>query len=321
MRSKSLARHVLLFPAVAVVSATLHANGATVAHWRFEGSTDAEFLDDSNSTSTTYNLSRGTAPGGTVGQATYAPLSGADPAAYALPAAGVGSKFPTSLQGGLTNAQAAQIRDSVSGTSDNYGDGYFTVADNNAFHDATFTLEAFIHRAAANENEVQVLAAHWGTSKGFAFAVNEADAAAKANGLQMWLHNATSGGGINNTYQSSLAVASGRDYYVAVVFQASSANNTSDGSVTFYLKDLTAGGTLQSETIAVARASVPNSTEVLTIGGLASGENKRRWIGLIDEMRYSDTTLTQADLLVVPEPASFSALGLGAFGLLGRRRK
>jgi len=42
--------------------------------------------------------------------------------------------------------------------------------------------------------------------------------------------------------------------------------------------------------------------------------------GLIDEVRISDQALTPSQFLDVPEPASFSILGMGAFVLLWRKR-
>ncbi len=118
------------------------APAATVGHWRFEASPG--FTADSGP-----------------GALTLSP-QGTAPAAYALPAYGVGSApgafFDRSLpQTGAANATAADLGNPPS--------GHFSRADSAAFQVTDFTIEAHLHRRGETGG-TQYIASQWDFSSG-----------------------------------------------------------------------------------------------------------------------------------------------------------
>ena len=113
----------------------------------------------------------------------------------------------------------------------------------------------------------------------------------------------------------------------------------SDGSkLSLYLRDLTSlsGWNLIAQTDLTGSGSPNTALSAgagdggdwdagnFTVGrGLyAGGHGDRAW-GFIDEVRLSDTALTTADFIMVPEPtsAALAGLGLGAAAMLRRRQR
>ncbi|MEM8875986.1 MAG: LamG-like jellyroll fold domain-containing protein [Planctomycetota bacterium] len=95
-----------------------------------------------------------------------------------------------------------------------------------------------------------------------------------------------------------IALRAGRSYYVAVVF-----DNQSD-TVTYFAKDLTQGGELRKKTVPRSFGNwedAADGTEALaplTLGQTADGDQP--FGGLFDEVRISNSVLTESDLLVTP---------------------
>jgi hypothetical protein len=298
MKIPRLAIHVLSASSLFIVSA----QADTVGYWRFEDSPG--FLNDSSGNNRT--LSTALTSGSTDA-----------PAQYTLPESGAGSQFPDSIpQTNQPNLKAALFADGTDANA--YGDGYFSTPDFINFNQASvagFSIEAYINAnsfVAANDS---VIAAHWGSQKSWAFNVNQ-DTAQTVNGLSMWLHNATSGGGVNNQFTSTaLTISVGVDYYVAAVFKRASADGIADGSITFYLRDLTNNGDLLTDTLVHSRRTIPDSSSVFTIGNIGTGQVERNWNGIIDEVRLSNSILTPSELLAIPEPSTFGMI-LAGFGLL-----
>lgn len=90
---------------------------------------------------------------------------------------------------------------------------------------------------------------------------------------------------------SDFILNTGIDYYVAV------AVDLSGETVTFYLQDLTNGGTLQSVTKSHSRSTL-NPISALAIGDDGTGWPDFNLDGLIDEVRISEGVLPQEDLLI-----------------------
>ncbi|MBN1126962.1 MAG: PEP-CTERM sorting domain-containing protein [Sedimentisphaerales bacterium] len=103
----------------------------------------------------------------------------------------------------------------------------------------------------------------------------------------------------------------------------------SDGSImSLYLDnvligevDLTASGSTNTA-LALGNASGGDwESGTWSIGrGLYAGGHGDRWLGMIDEVRISDSALAPSEFLFVPEPATMAILGLGSLLALRKRR-
>jgi hypothetical protein len=113
--------------------------------------------------------------------------------------------------------------------------------------------------------------------------------------------------------RSGFVLSPGVDYYVAA------AVDIPGGKVTFYRKDLTAGGPLQSFVGTHSRTAL-NANTAMHIGAVTSAVFDFGFDGLIDEVRLSNTALGSGELLLVPEPSSAALLGLGLLVLARQRR-
>jgi hypothetical protein len=112
----------------------------------------------------------------------------------------------------------------------------------------------------------------------------------------------------------------GSNYYVAV-----SVHFTGTGvEATFFIKDLTTDSELHSSIVTAGNTSMYNSTADFTIGATyQDGVDARHFSGLIDEVRLSNTALSEGQLLTIPEPAEsamFLSTGLLMLALLRRLR-
>jgi hypothetical protein len=255
------------------------AQGAEVGYWRFE--TSPGFTADSSGNGHTL---------------TIVPAA----AQVTLPATGNGSTFsdPIPLTGASNNSAAT-----FDGTTDR-----LTTADHAAFFDTTFTLEAFFSAPSLNTSNKSIVGQWSGTlnQRSYLFAV----------GTTNFLAFLFSPDGTATTVvTSTLPVAANTDYYAAVTVNMA---DTSTSGITFYLQNLTAGGSLLTNGQAHSGTTFLDSTTSFAIG--STNQPSSEWTGLIDEVRMSDTKLTSSELLIVPEPSSGVLLGLAA-GLLGLRRR
>jgi hypothetical protein len=261
------------------------ASAATIGYWRFG--------DDGG-------LTTDSGPNGfTLSSSSPAPTQ------TTIPGSGNGSAFPSTIpQTGAANSTLA----SFTGSSNTR----FTIADNAAFTDNTFTAEAFINGSdfATNGNNKSIVG-HWnssGNQRSWLFAVGNTNVLA-------FLYSTTGANTI--TLNSTLSLLPNTDYYAAVTVNMA---DTSANGITFYLRNLTADGPLQSAGVTHADTSLFNANTSLSIGSTAAPSSS--FTGLIDEVRLSDTVLAPSELLGVPEPTTLGLAGvLGAAGLLRRRKR
>lgn len=281
----------------------LPVSAATIIHYRFE---DPNWLVDSSGNSHTLT-------------ARSNPTGGTNPAQYTLPASGAGSAFPNPVpQNGLSNLDAATFN----------GTGWLTAADNDAFTSSTFTIEAFVNASDLDLGYTPFIASHFQgahlvNQRSWALAVNRNNDGTNDGQLQMILSkNGETGGGNTAVILSgsSLAMVAGKDYYVAASVSLGAA--AADRSITFYLQNLTDGGSLLTSTVSHGIESLHNSTAAFAVGGqgVTSGTGASLFQGVIDEVRFSNTVLSQNELLAIPEPGTLLLLGLSGVALLVTRR-
>ena len=198
----------------------------------------------------------------------------------------------------------------------------FTATDT-AYTD--LTVEAFVRlSSAATDGTARVLAAQFGTTAGtraFSFGVAGDGSTTFTSDRTLFLQVTGNGTTILNL-DSSFRLTLGVNYYLAASINAGSSG--SNGSVVFYLKDLTNGGDLQTATVgATGLSAINNAANVFTVGGSTNGTSSR-WDGVIDEVRFSDVALGSSDLLIssIPEPSTFGlAMGGLALGFVSLRRR
>jgi len=265
------------------------AEAATIHHWRFEE--NPGFLIDSVGSSH---------------------LTG-DAVQKTLPGSGAGSLFPDPLYvpGGGSN----------SSTSDFNGSNALSTTITPITTD--FTVEAFVHLNSAVDTFAKCIVCSLTnpsspSTLGFAF---EARLDQYAETQERELTLVVSDGDSWTFLGSDFVLETDTDYYVASAFDLG-------GDVTFWIQDLTNGGTLQKVS-STHNVTALNPSPLLTIGDDGTEHFDFAIDGLIDEVRLSDSILTDDQLLVkstlsTPEPSTL--LGLGTLALAGgtllrRKRK
>lgn len=273
---------------------TSNSQAATIGYWRFED--DPGFLQDSSGNGRHIT-------GGPLTEGTHQ---------SPIPGSGDGSSFPTTIpstfQPNAFLANAAASR-------------YGTVADDNAFTPGAFTIEAILNRDTSSS--FRMFMAHWGSGTARAWGVGMPNSG-NLDRLTLFLGNAT--GTAFTTFQapsSAFDLALDKDYYVAVSWDGSQTGVGNNG-INFYLKNLTDDTALITASLDHLISVLHNSNQPITIAANTSiGQNP--WVGLVDEVRFSDSVLTIDELLItegfVPEPSTLTLLGAGLLGMNGRRRK
>ena len=285
--AKLLATVVLLSLMMPVV----HVSAATVGYWRFEDSPG--FLADSSGNSNTLS---------TVGT----------PVQEAIPGSGNGSTFSNPIPlTGATNTDMASNNSSSNFTIS----GSFNLLDD-------FTIEAYVNKDNQTTG-TQYFVSQWrATAGGRAYAFGVGGSSSAGGGAispnEMFLLLSDNG---NDTIivSSGLTLNVDTDYFVAVSFDESDQAT----GVNFYAQDLTNDGPLMTAKLGHSIDSLSDgSASNFRIGafGSGTGDSISQLQGVIDEVRLSDTALSQNELLIVPEPASLILLLAGA-GLTFRRSR
>ncbi|QNN22085.1 LamG domain-containing protein [Planctomycetales bacterium ZRK34] len=276
-------RFVVTTYAFAILIGCLTLNAApaaadVVGYWRFE---DGGFTADSSGNG-------------------HALSVGGSLSAYALPATGDGSDFPTVVpQTGQSNQQAAEFG----------GSGNFIVSDHADFNvGSTFTIEAYFNYSTISATSSDMIASQWessGNQRAWFMSLDNA-----TNNLRFAI---SANGSTAEAQNSGLVTEADKDYYAAVAFNA--------GSATFYLKNLTDGTPLQTATINYTATSIFNSDASFRIGAYSGASN--RFSGIIDEVRWANEALSPQTLLAtaVPEPASLTLLVPMTAALWPKRRR
>jgi hypothetical protein len=214
---------------------------------------------------------------------------------YALPGTGAGSDFPTIIpQTGASNADAAQFNAS----------NLLSAADSDAFTSTTLTVEAFLNGTNLGGAATRAIAGH------FRGDINQ----------RSWLLQVTGTGNLSFQFSTNGSAGGGLSEAVVSSFSVDLLDTSTDG-ITFYLQDLTNGGSLLSEGVVHTATVLHNSTASFTIG--STDQPSAQFAGIIDEVRVSNTKLDQSDLLIsVPEPSTVVLAGMGALllGFMARRR-
>lgn len=218
--------------------------------------------------------------------------TGAAPSPATRPSTGNGSTFP-----GTANAGAAELS----------GSGNFRLDDSEAITVTNqFTVEFFFNLTATSST-ASMIASQWHTASQRSWFVGVLNGqfrfGTSANGVAA-AGNQSTALSLENRIQLDT------DYYGAVSFL--------DGVATFYLMDLTNGGALISTQLSGFDTTVHDSTAAFQIGSYSS--NEYRFTGLIDEVRFSNTALGPADLMI-PEPAALFLSAASLPMILRRKRK
>lgn len=281
MRSSSI-----LFTAFITCTAC-QLSASTIAYYRFES---GNFLSDSS------------------GNGAHLTEAGT-PAQVSLPETGRGSSFSKIIpQTSTANGSTSSIF-----STDRFGE-----ASNGSVQvTSDFTAEAYISMATTTSG-TQYIVSDWeyteGNKRGFAFGVagTSGVGGGSAGALFLLLSEDGSSTGV---FQTGITISKDIDYYVGISFDES---NTSSG-ITFYAQDLTNNEALLSSSIGHNIASLNNATALFRIGAMNNSTSPFQ--GFIDEVRISDTPLSQTQLLAVPEPSAYALIAgaLSVITLLRRR--
>jgi hypothetical protein len=277
----------VLLCAVVVCASTQLLPAAVIGYWRFED---------------TPGITADSSGNGRTLTGTGSPVS------YTLSGSGAGSTFPSVIpQTEESNLKAAQFN----------GSNRYTTPDNAVWTNTTFSAEAFINGTDFDTNTSQKsIVGHWnstGNNRSWLFSAGQAAGGSAPLSLLL-----SSLGTDTVTLTSTLTMLPNIDYYVAVTVDMA---DTTTAGITFYLKDLTNNGPLQTQGIAHTPTSLFNAATALSIG--ATSQPSSPFNGIIDEVRLSNTKLTQGELLIsaIPEPSTYALALLSVVGIACWKRR
>jgi hypothetical protein len=253
-----------------------------VGYWRFES---GGFLLDSSGNDRSL-----TTPG-----------ASAAPTELARPNSGDGADFPEFIPAtGQSNDGLARFD----------GGDRFQRADEPAFTDTSFTIEAFVNTASLSGSQKSV-AGLWSSTdnqRSWLFSVG--------GSLQLNFLLSTTGSNTITVVSTLPALELDKDYYIGLSVNVA---DTSANGLTFFQQNLTDGGPLLSQKSTHTGTNLFDANVNFTIG--STDQPSSQWSGLIDEVRYSDSRLAASELLVVPEPSTLALLGVSLGFFVRRRRK
>lgn len=191
-----------------------------------------------------------------------------------------------------------------------------------------FTVEGMISFAALGASGRQVIASEYGGSSNRGMEVYLSNTGVlimelgrTASTSRFYVSNATTSGSVTVT-GSIDTMSVDTEYYFAAVFEGMSG---ATGSVTFFLQDITNGGSLDSVNITrTDQDQSRNTTQNFTIGARPDGAGTFPAYQL-DEVRISSAALSAGQLATpIPEPGAYALAGavvaLGVVMLRRRRR-
>ena len=243
-----------------------------------------------------------TAPGFQTDSVGSATLSNSGALQATLPGSGRGSEFQA-----FSSTRAAEFA------------GNQSLSGSIAAITGNFTIEAFIHRDNSSGSNYDLIFATTNThlNTGADIGINlliRLDGAGGTSPNELILDVGDGSGA--QTMQSNFIIPTGKDYYVAATF------DLAGGQATFYVQNLTDGGSLLTSTASHTLTSIANRTGFYIGGHPTYTFDQVSFAGLIDEVRLSNGVLASGSLLVaIPEPGAYALLG-GLVALLAviRRR-
>ncbi|MBC2603853.1 LamG-like jellyroll fold domain-containing protein [Puniceicoccus vermicola] len=273
------------------------ASGATVGYWRFENSSNV----GEDSSGNGFDMTNNTAP---------ADVDVISNASF--------TDFPNPVpQTGAPNAQT--------GNFDSPATSYLSIGDQAEFGFQNFTIESYVRlNSSSGSTTPSIIAGQFDSSDAaWQFGTTGGGSGLGANRLFLQISQGASASFTKTLVSSGddFLLEIGKDYYVAA-----SVNYSNPGGVeaTFYIQNLTDNETIAMSTDSDTYTSLYNSSTDFTIGAsYSNGSPSRYFAGWIDEVRLSDTALSQSELLSIPEPNHYGLLGSIAvlFVISLRRRK
>ncbi|MFA9480077.1 PEP-CTERM sorting domain-containing protein [Phycisphaerales bacterium AB-hyl4] len=215
-----------------------------------------------------------------------------------LPESGPGSAFPNPIPlTGETNTHGVDA-----------SEGYIRTSNLETFNRNSFTFETYFNAMSTA-----------GFTRFFDISTSTVQSQGGVRDGMLAARVYNDDGSFNSEHtniSSSLAVEADKDYYVAIAI--STGENAEDRFVDFYLQNLTDGGSLQHERVAIwdGFTSLYHRN-----GGISMRVGRDNNFQALGDIRYSDGVLDQSELMIIPEPGSVGLLLGGlALTLTGRRR-
>jgi hypothetical protein len=188
------------------------------------------------------------------------------------------------------------------------------VPDNHLMPQYDFTVEAFVMLNSLHTgDEPRTIVSRWDGRKdqpGWSLGIaGQKSPAPQTLALELIGDAAEDGTGGYETVSSGIRLELNKPYFVAVSVRL---GDTSDTGLTFYVKDLTPGASLQTAHIPHNVTADLQSNLPLMIGG-RDPEKGDAWDGLIDDLRVSRAALKSEDLVIAHEAPGESTIGYWRF--------
>lgn len=168
--------------------------------------------------------------------------------------------------------------------------GYLSTDDDDVWTDTSMTIEVLFNSNNATSSGTQILVGHWNASNS-----QRSWALGLSDGKVRYLQSSN---GSSTTTSNILSITSGKDYYLALILEGSSA--------IVYLKNLTDDTEMESSLLTGLKASLHNSNQPLTIGSTAQPSSQ--FTGSIGRLRIHDNAIDESNLLFTPTESPVTSL-------------